>query len=443
MLGFEGSRAILALGRSAKRHSVPARQLLQLAVFSLDQPPPQRIGQPPWGFGLDDLPAQLPPVREFSTAWLLLRDQAEPLPFSEWAALVCPDPGPAQLAACWCWLEGEQEWFQLKQGFITARPLAELRRLRQERRRHGLEERQTLAWQHALRARQPLQAEQHTATVEADLAHLQRWAAADTSIPLPQSLLKALHQAQCAAEPGAIRHLLVDLGLWDAHHLPSLSRSSWQLGFSADQLQEADRLLAIAEEPNPSDCGRRDLTGLRTVTIDDEDTLDIDDGLALERLEGGGARIWIHVADPGRLIAAGSPLDLEARRRATSLYLAGGHLPMFPLQLASGPFSLRAGQRCSAWSLWVELDNEGAIQASGLSPSWVKPIYRLSYADADELIELAPPPTPNWPTCMASCCNDAAGAWRAGPCCWISPRVACARTTSRRCWRSLSPALRG
>jgi exoribonuclease-2 len=392
VLSLDGSRVTIALGASGKRMSIPARQLIQLAGFSLDLPPPQRLGQPPWTFQPQTLSAHLPSARDRAAAWLLLGDQTEPLTLQDWVALVCPEPGPPELAACWLWLEGSQDWFRFRQGQITARPLTDLRRLRQERRLQVLRERELLAWHAALRAREPLKQAQRSATAEADLERLQRWAAGDSSAPLPAPLLKALQQAHCAAETGAIRHLLLDLGLWDAHHLPSLSRSSWQLGFTHEQLAEADHLLGLADRTCPGDEARRDLTALRSVTIDDEDTLDIDDGLALEQLDNGRSRIWIHVADPGRLVAEGSPLDQEARQRATSLYLAGGHLPMFPLQLASGPFSLRAGHRCAAWSLWVELDRDGAIQASGLTPSWVKPIYRLSYADADELIELAPPP---------------------------------------------------
>jgi exoribonuclease-2 len=68
---------------------------------------------------------------------------------------------------------------------------------------------------------------------------------------------------------------------------------------------------------------------------------------------------------------------------------------MFPVALSTGPFSLRAGHRCAAWSVWVELDATGAVAASGVERSWVRPAYRLSYADADELIELAPPQEPD------------------------------------------------
>ena len=118
---------------------------------------------------------------------------------------------------------------------------------------------------------------------------------------------------------------------------------------------------------------------------------EIDDALGLDRDPQGRPRIWIHIADPDRLIAPGSPLDLEARRRAASLYLASGSVPMFPLSLATGPMSLRQGVRCAAWSFAIVLDGQGAITSTCLQRSWIRPTYRLSYDDAEELIELAPP----------------------------------------------------
>jgi exoribonuclease-2 len=196
---------------------------------------------------------------------------------------------------------------------------------------------------------------------------------------------------RCSSDPAQVRHLLADMGLWPRHHLPSLQGTTWQQGFPEPLLSEAARLVSLAEGPLPGDTDRRDLTALHTVTIDDEDTADIDDGLSLEWLADGTPRIWIHVADPGRLISPESPLDLEARRRATSLYLAQGTLPMFPDVLATGPFSLRAGHLCAAWSLGIRLGDDGALVEMDLQRSWVRPAYRLSYADADELLELAPP----------------------------------------------------
>ena len=64
---------------------------------------------------------------------------------------------------------------------------------------------------------------------------------------------------------------------------------------------------------------------------------------------------------------------------------------MFPLSLATGPMSLRQGVRCAAWSFAIVLDGQGAITSTCLQRSWIRPTYRLSYDDAEELIELAPP----------------------------------------------------
>jgi exoribonuclease-2 len=289
------------------------------------------------------------------------------------------------------WLQGPQLLFRNRQGQIEARPGDDLRRLRMDRHRQVLLDRLQDQWHGFLAQRQRIDPSGLAPAARSELELLMAWASGDGQPPLPAGLRQALQSARCETDPGAIRHLLVDLGQWDPHQLPSLRSTTWDHGFSPELEAEAERLLASAGQPKPGDGERLDLTHLRTVTIDDEDTRDIDDGLALELTEAGVQRIWIHVADPGRLVEPESPLDLEARRRGSSLYLARGNLPMFPDQLTTGPFSLRAGERNAAWSIWVELDAQGEVAASGVQRSWVKPTYRLSYRDADELIELAPP----------------------------------------------------
>jgi exoribonuclease-2 len=358
--------------------------------------PPTRLGVVPWTFGPEQLAAALPPSRERATAWLLLQDEpGEGLDLTTWCDLVAGSHSPAELAAAWLWLHGDQLWFRVRQQRISARPRDDLLQLRKARHRQQCLQRQERAWQEILLARQPFDLDLLGEQQLLELQLLEQWAGGESGEPLPPVLRQALQMAHCQAETGAIRHLLVDLGRWQPHHLPSLSSSSWNLGFSPDLEAEAERLLADHETPQPGDGQRLDLCCQHCFTIDDDDTEDIDDGLALERLRAGGERLWIHVADPGRLVPAGSPLDLEARRRGTSLYLARGTLPMFPLQLSTGPFSLRAGHRCAAWSVWVDLDADGAVAASGIARSWVRPAYRLSYADADELIELAPAEEPD------------------------------------------------
>ena len=391
VLAVASNKASLAVGYSGKQQIQPLRNLLLLSSFSGASNTPQRLNQAPWLISDDALTASLPACRDFAAAWMLMHVEGEALPLAEWVDLVSSRSDGLAVAACWRWCQGPQTLFRLRQNLVEARPLDDLRSLRRERHQRVLQQQAELRWQQLLRDRQPIDVQLLSSDQRQQLELLIDWAGGECTTALPLPLRQALQVAHVSADTGSIRHLLVDLGQWEAHNLPSLRATVWEQGFSAELLAEAERLLKASDTALPGDAERLDLTGQHIVTIDDADTRDIDDGLALENTPDGQLRIWIHVADPGRLIAADSPLDLEARRRGSSLYLASGILPMFPEVLATGPMSLRAGQRSAAWSIWVELDDEGAVAGSGLHRSWVKPTYRLSYCDADDLIDLAPP----------------------------------------------------
>ena len=396
----QGSKLRLRLGFDAKPVVLPQRQVQRLSPLPSGVDPPLRLGASPWQLNADALQSARPDRRAWGAAWLLLQEADQVVSLAEFSELVSSsgDSGSAavQQAACWLELVGPQLWFRLRQEEISARPLADLKPLRRERRRRQLEAEREQGWQALLRRRQPVEVEALPSEQRQRLEQLKQLAAGRIE---PEQLEPALRQSLTAlhlgSDRGDLRHLLVDLGQWDRHRLLSLAGTTWSTGFSPELLAEAQRLLALADQEQPGDATRLDLSAQHCVTIDDDDTRDIDDGLALERRSDGSHRIWIHVADPGRLIAADSPLDLEARRRGSSLYLAGGNLPMFPELLSNGPFSLRQGQRSAAWSLWVDLDDAGDITTYGLQRSWVKPTYRLSYSDADELIDLAPPEDPD------------------------------------------------
>ena len=180
--------------------------------------------------------------------------------------------------------------------------------------------------------------------------------------------------------------LLVDLGWWSEHENLFLRRSSYPTYFPSKVLEVAQ--YCLQNHPKDSDVQRLDLTNLKVYTIDDESTEEIDDGLSIERLEHGLTRIWIHIADPSRLVCPNDELDLEARRRSTSLYLPTGMISMFPPELATGPMSLVQGQVCSALSFGVILDNGGEVKDYTIHASKIKPTYRLTYYDVDEMLEL-------------------------------------------------------
>ena len=371
---------------------LPQRQLELICPLPSGADAPNRLGALPWALKPEHLQHAGLSRRAWGAAWILLLESDETVEIADFADLVCGGTAPAQLAACWLELVGPQFWFRFKQGVIQPRSAAELKPLRRERRLKQLHEQREQGWQNLLRARAPIDVAGLPEDQQLRLEQLKQLAAGRIELEqLQPELRQSLSALHLGHDRGDLRHLLVDLGQWDPHQLASIGGTTWSTGFSAEHQREAERLLDLNAIELPGDSERIDLTAQRCVTIDDDDTRDIDDGLALERRPDGSLRLWIHVADPGRLVEPDSMLDLEARRRGSSLYLASGNLPMFPLELTTGPFSLRAGVRSAAWSTWVDLDTEGEIAAYGIERSWVKPTYRLSYSDADDLIDLAPP----------------------------------------------------
>ena len=183
--------------------------------------------------------------------------------------------------------------------------------------------------------------------------------------------------------------LLIDLKLWDKHENIFLRRSSYPNYFPLQVSAVANTILAQFTNGNIPDAHHRlDLTHQKVYTIDDESTEEIDDGLSVETLEDGSLRFWIHIADPSRLIDPDDILDLEARKRSTSLYLPTGMIPMFPPELATGPMSLVQGKVCPALSFGVVLGDHGEAIDYKIHSTVIRPTYRLTYHDVDEMLHL-------------------------------------------------------
>jgi len=388
----QGSKLRLSVGFRAKPQSLPSRQVDCLHPLPAGADAPAKLGVFPWSLDAESLESARPPRRSWGQAWVLIQESGETLEIGEFSRLVGSGDTPLQRAACWLALMADQDLYRWRQGRVEARALSDVLLRRRERRQIVLREARQQHWRVLLRDRQPLMLAQLDAQHRDWVQQLQALAGGHRELEdLDEGLQRELKALRLGDDRGELRHLLLDLGQWDRHRLQSMEGSPWRDGFSAALLDQAQELVGVADQEQPGDTQRLDLTTQRCVTIDDEDTRDIDDGLALERRPYGDCRIWIHIADPGRLITEGSPLDLEARKRGSSLYLAGGIQPMFPECLSTGPFSLRARQRNAAWSTWVDLDEQGDIADYGIQRSWVTPHYRLSYDDADELIDFAPP----------------------------------------------------
>ncbi len=182
------------------------------------------------------------------------------------------------------------------------------------------------------------------------------------------------------------RQLLVRLGLWNQHENLEVIRTNMPTAFSAE-LEGLAAELAAAPPPDVDYEVRLELVHLRALAIDDESTQEVDDAISVEQLPDGRVKLWVHVADPSRYISPGDALDMEARKRGSSAYLPTGTVPMFPLVLAAGPFSLRPGLRSSALSVCAPINADGSIDMKELTigPSTIVP-ERLSDGQVNDLL---------------------------------------------------------
>lgn len=170
----------------------------------------------------------------------------------------------------------------------------------------------------------------------------------------------------------------------------------------SEAVLEAARVAAL--EPQTG-AHRRDLRAIPTVTIDAPTTTDIDDALAvLPAGTDGALRVLVSIADVSAFAPEGSPLDLEARARGTSVYLAGRVLPMFPEALSSNAASLLPDADRLALTAELRIDAEGEIRAVDLYESLIRSHARLTYdavADyfdtgAPNIVPAAVEPTLRW-----------------------------------------------
>jgi ribonuclease R len=154
-------------------------------------------------------------------------------------------------------------------------------------------------------------------------------------------------------------------------------------------------------DQDPAAAARRDLRGLATFTIDPASARDFDDAISAEARGEGQWRIWVHIADVSAYVRPGSPVDREAYRRATSVYVPGAVEPMLPETLSNGACSLVPGQERLA--VTVELDLEGAdVVRSAFYRSRIRSDERLDYDGVDRIFAGEEEAAEPWATPLAA-----------------------------------------
>ncbi|MEM6801184.1 MAG: RNB domain-containing ribonuclease, partial [Bacteroidota bacterium] len=106
---------------------------------------------------------------------------------------------------------------------------------------------------------------------------------------------------------------------------------------------------------------RRDMREVPTFTIDPHDAKDFDDALSFQILENGNYEVGVHIADVSYYVKPDTPLDREAFKRATSVYLVDRTVPMLPEKLSNKVCSLRPHEEKLTYSAVFEMDTSAKV----------------------------------------------------------------------------------
>ena len=132
---------------------------------------------------------------------------------------------------------------------------------------------------------------------------------------------------------------------------------------------------------------RRDFRGMDVVTIDGETARDFDDAVWVDRLANGNYALHVHIADVSHYVRPGTPIDVEARLRGTSVYFPDRAVPMLPFELSTDICSLVPHADRLVLSALLEIDHQGEVVAQEFTTGVIRSVERMTYTDVHLVLE--------------------------------------------------------
>ena len=166
-----------------------------------------------------------------------------------------------------------------------------------------------------------------------------------------------------------------------SHDLVAIARDAMlarglEADFTAEALRELEGINAerLSQASDLTDMSQR-----LWCSIDNDDSLDLDQITVAERLAHGQVRIFVGIADVDARVKQGGPIDLHAQKNTTSVYTGIKIFPMLPEKLSNDLTSLAEQQPRIAVIIEMDIGPSGAIEGSRIYRARVKNQAKLTY----------------------------------------------------------------
>lgn len=187
---------------------------------------------------------------------------------------------------------------------------------------------------------------------------------------------------------GKVTQTLGEVGGNEFEMKKILINAGFELDHSDEALAEAARI--PDRIPDTEIAMRRDFRDILTFTIDPEDAKDFDDALSIRQLDNGNLEVGVHIADVTHYLKPDSPMDKEAFRRSTSVYLVDRVSPMLPEKLSNNLCSLVPYQDRLTFSAVFEFDQKDKLVKRWFGKTVIHSAHRFTYEAAQTLLDKKP-----------------------------------------------------
>lgn len=177
------------------------------------------------------------------------------------------------------------------------------------------------------------------------------------------------------------------LGKIDDHNT-EINSILFDYGFTTDFPEKVEReAKKIDSKISKKEIKKRlDIRKTTTFTIDPKDAKDFDDALSVKKLKNENWEIGVHIADVSHFVPEGGPIDKEAIKRATSVYLVDRVIPMLPENLSNDLCSLKPNEERLAYSVFFEMDEKANLISYKIAKTVIHSNFRFTYQTAQDII---------------------------------------------------------